>query len=171
MAKLPLITGASRLDVKAGLDGWTKLYSRKQYTSTYYQAENDDTDDEHMTLVGGDSGTTGEPIEDTAMHYQGEALGGLSFTPAYLHGFKGEVTAHYLSKFDPVYTREEDGRVDYHYGAERYSFFRLRLHYDLTDRVSLADDFYDFHDGFFASDRRGDLNWRYRNIARLTCRL
>jgi len=167
--KYPLIKGASRLDLKAGVDGWTRLYSRKQYTTSYSDADKEDeADDGRLGLNAAADGAA--PIEDYALHYQAQALAGVAFSPEFAHALNVETTAHYHSKFEPRYTREPSGNVDYVYGVERYAYYRIRLHYDLSDRVAVTNDFYHFHEGFFAENRKG-IERRYRNILRLSCRL
>jgi hypothetical protein len=96
-------------------------------------------------------------------------MSGVSLAPSVIHGFVGETTVHYHQRFDPRYT-SIDGNVSYQYAVERYSYLRLRLHYDITDRVSVTNDFYEFREGFFEASRPV-TEWRYRNIARLTCKM
>lgn len=184
LVKIPIIAGDARFDWKVSADGWTKFYSRKQYTNRA-SAPDDDGEHGHLYLSGGPEGrskaaaeggtTQAEPIEDYALHYQTELMTGPSFSPAALRALTVETTIHYHSRYEPIYERAtkgpDVGRVSVHYDAERYSYYRLRLHYDLTDRVAVTNDFYHFHEGFFAGGERGPEYYRFRNIARLSCRL
>jgi hypothetical protein len=173
-AKWPMALGSSILELKAGIDGWTRLYSQRQYTGNY----NDEFDDEDGGRFSLDesaksseaAGVKEEPIEDYAMHYQTQYMAGFAFKMGFFPDLSSEVTINHNSRFDPVYTRSEDGGVEYKYGADRYSFYRWRLQYEMSSRVSLINDFYHFHDGFFAGERSGS-DRRFRNIARITCRL
>lgn len=167
MAKLPLISGASRLELKGGVDAWTRLYSRRQYVrSKPFDDEQDDDLHGYSLAPEGDDA----PIEDFALHYEAQALSGVAFSPAQLKAFSAEATVHYQNRFDPRYKKTETGDVVYDYEPTRYSYYKLRLHYDLTDRIALTNDFYHFHGGFFAAQRSGE-DRRYRNIARISCKL
>jgi hypothetical protein len=169
----PLALGASTLELKTGLDAWTRLYSRRQYTGDFTDemAEDDGEDRLGLDPEGSDpDGAEGEPIEDYAMHYQTQYMAGFAFKPSFVPGLTSELTANHNSRFDPRYTRDEEGAVDYEYSASRYSYYRWRLQYEITPRVALINDFYHFHEGFFEGKRQGD-DRRFRNIARITCRL
>jgi hypothetical protein len=173
VARLPLDFEHARVELKTGVDGWTRLYSRRQYTTTT-PVPMDDPDDDHFSLTDEGAPTTvggGEPIEDYAMHYDLEGMTGFGVSPAFARGLLFEGTVHHHSRFEPRYYRDEaDQSVSYDYAVERYSFYRIRLRYDLTDRLSIANDFYHFHDGFFAENRKGE-DRRFRNVARVTCKL
>lgn len=151
-----------RIDLKFGLDGWTKMYSRKQYTGEYIVEDEGEGYGSALT-------TNEEEIEDTAMHYKLQGFAGMSFNTLALRDFLLEVTTHYQSDFKPIYERSEDS-VEYRYGATRFSFFKARLNWDLSPRVSFANDFYQYYDGLFDEKRQG-VERRFRNVARLTCKL
>ncbi len=151
-----------KIDLKFGMDGWTKMYSRKQYTGEYIV--DDEGDGRGSALTSNE-----EEIEDTAMHYKLQGFAGASFNLLAIKDVLLEVTSHYQSDFRPVYERIEDD-VEYHYGATRFSFFKARLNWDLNPRVSLANDFYQYYEGFF-DEKRAGIERRFRNVARLTCKL
>ena len=151
-----------KIDLKFGMDGWTKMYSRKQYTGEYIVEDEGDGHGAALT-------TNDEEIEDTAMHYKLQGFAGASFNMLALKDVLLEVTTHYQSDFRPVYERIEDD-VEYHYGATRFSFFKARLNWDLNPRVSLANDFYQYYEGLF-DEKRAGVERRFRNVARLTCKL
>ena len=161
-ARFRSVMNVPKIDLKFGLDGWTKMYSRKQYTGEYIV---DDEGDGHGSALTSNE----EEIEDTAMHYKLQGFGGASFGVAALRDVLLEVTTHYQSDFRPVYERIEDD-VEYHYGATRFSFLKARLNWDLSPRVSLANDFYQYYEGLF-DDKRAGIERRFRNVARLTCKL
>ncbi len=156
------VVQAPKIDLKVGLDGWTKMYSRKQYTGEYSV---DDEGDGHSAALT----TNEEEIEDTAMHYKLQGFAGGSISMAAVKDVMLEITTHYQSDFRPVYERIE-GDVEYHYGATRFSFMKARLNWDLSPRVSVANDFYQYYEGLF-DDKRAGIERRFRNVARLTCKL
>lgn len=161
-AKYPLMLGAEKLELKTGLDGWTRLYSQKQYTEAYtYVGE----DESRLALAQEDH----EMIEDTALHYRSQAMLGLGYTPSFWRASALETTLNYHSRFTPRYELTDTG-VDYNYAVERFSYYRVRLSIDITERVAVVNDFYQFHDAMFGDKRTGE-NRRFRNIARLTCKL
>lgn len=163
--KFPIAAGSSRIDLKTGADAWTRLYSRRQYVEdTTYVADEDEG------RLGLAAESDDEPIEDYAMHYRTQVLAGAAIEPGITKGFTTELTAHHHSRFDPKYTRDESGSIDYEYGATRYSYYRVRLRYEITERIAVTNDFYHFFDGAFQSKREGE-DRRFRNIARVTCKL
>lgn len=165
--KVPVPVGSTRVDFKGGFDGWTRLYSRRQYV----EGMSDEDDEGRFGLSTGAADTGDqEPIEDYAMHYRSQILAGAAIEPSMTKGFTGELTAHHHSRFDPRYVRDQEGTVDYEYGATRYSYYRIRLRYELTERLAITNDFYHFFDGAFQAKRDGD-DRRFRNIMRLSCKL
>jgi len=166
--KYPLRFGGLRVDMKLGLDGWTRLYSQPQYTDSYERQDLDEEEgDGRLGLAEGE--VDEEPIEDSALHYRTLATSGFAFALDSAPSFTTELTANYQSRFEPVYTRTEDG-TDHHYGADRYSYYKARINYAISDRLSFSNDFYHFFEGAFDAKRRGEER-RYRNMARITCRL
>ncbi len=167
--KLPVNYNGTKIELKLGGDGWTRLYSRRQYIEGESHRDEADDDDDRLALnTPSESGD--EPIEDYATHYQAQEFAGVVLSPAVARSFTAEATAHYHSRFTPIYTRSESGGTDYEYGVDRYSYARVRLKFDLTDRLALTNDFYAYHEGLFDGDRKGD-DRRYRNVLRMSCRL
>lgn len=171
-AKFRSVMQVPRVDLKVGFDGWTKMYSRKQYTKDYRTASFDEADEGHgnaLTNNDPNSSSDIEPIEDTALHYKLQGFVGASFGHSALRSMSIDLSTHYESDFTPVYERKEES-VDYHYGVNRFSFYKIRLNWDLTETLSFANDFYHYYDGLFDDKRRGEER-RFRNVARLTCKL
>lgn len=152
-----------RIDLKIGADGWTKLYSRKQYTGI--NAMDEDEDGHGAALTGAEN----EEIEDTAMHYKLQSFAGMAFNVSSFRTVDFELTTHYQSDFQPVYEKTEDS-IDYHYGVSRFSFVKARLNWDITPRVSFANDFYTYYEGLMDEKRSGNER-RIRNVARITSKM
>ncbi len=77
----------------------------------------------------------------------------------------------YQSVFRPIYDeREIVKRPSYHYGALRSSYYTLAFAYQISDKISIIDDFYHLHQGFFAQKNYG-LKRRYFNTLRVVCQL
>jgi hypothetical protein len=169
VVKAPFQAGATKITAKAGLDAWTKLYSRKQYTRGYDDGRTVE-DEGRLGLVDTrpDTAETGE-IEDSALHYDGQTLAGVVVHPGFLPDLKAEWTGHYHSSYRPRYTQYDSG-TEHTYRVERYSYYRLRLEYELTPRVSVANELYHYYDGFYAGGSSGE-DRRFRNVARLACKL
>lgn len=170
--KAPMHLGSTKLEPQLGFDGWTRLYSRKQYTSEYTE-HRDGFDEGRLGLkengeANQDANHQGE-IEDSALHYDQQVMLGFAVTPGILPQSQIELSGNHHSKFAPRYDAYASG-ADYTYGVDRYSYVRFRISYDINERLSLANDFYDFKAGLFAEERKGE-DRRYRNIARITCRL
>lgn len=166
--KFPVVSSGTRIEFKAGVDGWTRLYSRKQYVEG--EQILDDEDEPSRFGLNAPAGEDQEPIEDRAMHYQGQGLAGIGLSPAFARSFNAETTGHYHSRWTPRYSYNDRGGTDYEYGVDRYSYYRVRLKLDLNERLALTNDFYHFHQGLFEAERKGEER-RYRNILRLSCRL
>jgi len=162
-AKFKSVMQVPRIDLIFGLDGWTKMYSRKQYTGEYRVS--DEGEGHGAALVA----TNNEEIEDSAMHYKLQGFAGASFNTAALRDILLELTTHYQTDFRPIYERSDEG-VDYRYNATRFSFFKARLTWDLSSRVSFVNDFYQYYDGLFDHKRQG-VERRFRNVARITTKL
>jgi hypothetical protein len=162
--KYPFMAFNSEWKLKMGIDGWTKMYSRRQY------ADSNEDDIHHQDGFSVTSTEEDEPIEDFANHYELLSLVGIQLKPSYVPGLTTETTINYTRKFEPEYDRLENGNVNYHYAVEDRSYYRVRAKYKITDRVSFINDLYHFHGGFFESKRDGE-NRRFRNIARISCRL
>lgn len=157
--------GASRFTLTGGVDGWTKMYSRAQATDDYKTDENDSR--LGLEPIGDD-----EPkeIEDYAQHYFTQALVGIKWDRLLSGDIETSLAASYRSDYEPFY-EVQDGATDYKYKADRYSFYKWRMKIRISERLSFINDFYHFHDGLFAAKRRGEDNRRFRNIARIQCKL
>jgi hypothetical protein len=166
--KFPVNYNGTKIEFKLGADGWTRLYSRKQYVEGENYRYEEEEDDNRLALSTPTEDD--EPIEDYATHYQAQEFAGFVLSPAIARSFTTEATAHYHSRFTPVYTKVENGGTDYEYAVDRYSYARLRMKLELTTRLALTNDFYGYHEGFFAGDRKGQER-RYRNVLRMSCRL
>lgn len=165
--KAPVEANGTRLTFKAGFETWTKLYSRRQYTDIYDDAGTEE-DEGRLSLAAGESDA--EPIEDFAPHYDSQALVGLQVVPTtMLSGLKADIAGHHHSSFRPRYTKYESS-VDYTYAVDRYSFYSIKLEYELSSRVAVVNELYAYYDGLFQEQRSGDER-RFRNVARLTCKL
>lgn len=170
-AKLPLAGWGAKWELKAGGDTWTKVFSQRQYTDTYRESDRDYDESEHGVFSLTD-GSAQEPIEDTAMHYRLVGSAGITAAANALPTLVTEFSGNHYTKFDPRYTREvAGGSVDYKYGAERISYYRWRLQYQVSDRWSITNDFYEFYEGFFEARRVGIVDRRFRNVARVSCKL
>lgn len=166
-AKFPFQALSSRFEVKGGLDGWTRMFSRRQFTSEYFVPQDDEVDDGGPFAL---APTDSDPIEDYALHYRAQAMSGFSWSPLAFKEFSTEATLHMQSQFDPRYTRDDEGDVDYKYGVYRYSYYRARLRYEISERLAVTNDFYHFFEGAFQAKREGE-DRRFRNILRLSCKL
>lgn len=163
MAKYGFNTGGSKITFKVGADGWTKNYSRRQYTTV----RPDEDDRERLGLAPNDTGE--QEIEDYAQHYGTEAMGGIGFWTSALPALSADLGAFSTTKYTPEYELGEDS-VSYTYAKERTSHYRMRLQYQWSSRISVVNDFYRFYDGEFGRLATGEQR-RFRNIARITCKL
>ncbi len=170
LIRMPIAGAGARWEPKLGGDLWTRLFSRRQYTGDYRQdGQGYDEDEEgHLSLT---DGTVQEPIEDTALHYRSLVTTGVTMSPLALPELATELTANHFSKFEPRYTLDDEQRVTQDYAAERYSYVRWRLQFQLSERWSMTNEFYAFYDDAFQGKRTGPVDRRYRNVARVTCRM
>jgi len=163
LLKYPLAAGSGKLVFKTGVDAWTKMYSRRQYTTV----KPDEDDRDRLGLAPDESGE--QEIEDYAQHYATEGMIGLGLWNANIPDLSADIGAFYETRFTPVYEKGEDS-TDYHYDADRSSHFRFRLQYQWSPRITLVNDLFRFHEGRFGKLAEGE-DRRFRNIARITCRL
>ncbi len=162
--KAPFLTALGDIEGVFGVDGWTKFYGNKQYLE-----EDEDSQERYRYGLTGEAQFE-EPIEDYANRYYGLQMTGVKFKPNFLARTEIGTNAYYETLFYPVYETSGENVRSYHYGVERTSFYRLRLKYSVSEKVSLINDFYQFFDDFFASKRTGD-DRRIRNVARVIVRL
>lgn len=165
--KYPITAAGYQWQPKTGLDLWTRLYSRPQYT-TEYDLDGESPGDRDQFALD-DSGDA-KPIEAYAPTYNGLYFVGLAVDPTSGKGAHAELSGYYKSVFHARYVVDDDETVSHEYGADRYSYYRLRLKYDLSDDLAILNDFYHFHEGAFEAKRREPMR-RFRNIARVTLRL
>lgn len=169
----PAVAGGWELAAKAGVDVWTRLYSKTQYRG---QAEDQEERDERFALQNPERNSNEEPeprVEDTAQRYYSQYMLGAAVSPWFLPQFEFEPGVFYDVYLVPEYADPAPGEEysrDYTYVSERNSFYRLRASLILSERTRLINDFYHYHEGFFASRRRGDAR-RFRNVARISYRL
>lgn len=143
------------------VDTWTKLYSRRRFIDK--EDREGDRDREFFLQRSED----GEPVEDSHHPMYLQAMAGVSYSPSFLRSFTLEPLAYYQSFFQPKYFRDAEGNVDYRYGAERTSFYRIRAQYRMSESVLLINDFYHYYDGLFSRQAANPEERRFRNIARL----
>jgi len=167
---LPYEINGSSLKMKAGFDFWTELFSRKQKRDDedrdHFALDDDEQDDESQSDTG----------EDSALRLFSQYMVGMVISPAWSRATELEASIYYDSDFIPEYSDAEAGsddeaeQRDYRYKADRDSHYRIRLQYELSERLAFINDFYHFHEGFFAKKVYDD-DRRYRNIARLSYKL
>lgn len=162
----------TRFSFRFGADGWTKFYSRRQYFETTADGERIRPDvvreeNPRWSLARGTDER--DEIEDSALHYAGNAFVTIGAAPNWFPGVSGEIGAWYDSRFSPVYKVAEDG-TSLRYVADRFSHYRLRAQYNLSERATIVNDFFHYHEGLFAAQQTGE-NRRYRNVLRVTWRL
>lgn len=169
----PMTSESGVFTPKAGLDGWTMLYSRQQ-SATVSPRETD-----HYSLDGSDEhggAPNGGQVEDYAQEYHTEVMAGFSFQPAFSKAVSAEFNGYYDTAYVPRYQEIIDDRtgetsVGYVYGAERTSRYRVRLAYAVTDRLTVINDFYHYHEGFFSTKVRDDDQPRMTNLVRVNYKL
>lgn len=140
-----VLTGRWRLDMH------TRLYSRKQYVEVRDLEEQDHQVEVVDPVLFAKPGLNLEWVPTSA--------------PSWF--FQASAALHWDSQ--PTY-QWGLGRAKAKYKIRRSSHWRLRVRHDIGERLTLINDFYTFHEGFFAEDRMGDRK-RHRNILRLICKL
>ena len=137
---------------KVGSDLLTRLYSRKQ-----------------TVQIDGIKDQDGNEVEDYIPRIGSKQFLGLQFAAQDVPGLKLMGHIYFESRFYPNYHQKEYGTY-YHYKVSRFSFYKLRLYLQLNKRLSLINDFYHFHNGFFAKNRF-EHEKRFRNVMRISCLL
>ena len=87
-----------------------------------------------------------------------------------LNGFKIEQSIFYRNYYFPHYYFSNELGLNYTYKSDRASFYKLRIHYQINNRLIFAYDFFDYKNNFFKSNRKGKEK-RYKNIFRVSCML
>ncbi|NRA46056.1 MAG: hypothetical protein HRU09_13980 [Oligoflexales bacterium] len=147
---LEFASSMARWEAYLATDLSSRLYSRTQYAT-------------FSDKRSGELGT----IEDHVPRLGSvQALGGY-LSPNALPKLKIGGSIHFRSYFLPYYFQTNDLGVQNRYLADRASYYKLRLQFQLNDRLTLINDFMHFHQGFFASKRRGKEK-RYKNIFRVS---
>ena len=148
--------------VRGGFDMWTFAYSRVQYVDESEHAQESD----QFFLQ---SANKGEQHEATASTLFSQVFVGFSFIPGFSRDVLLDGMIAYNSEFFPKYFYTQQ-KVDYRYGALRDSYYKIKFQYAITDKVSFVNDFFHFHNGFFEAKKRIE-DHRFRNIAKITCKL
>lgn len=167
---LPVSLARSRLSWKAGVDVWTKLYSKPQYRG---HNENEIREDDHFAAAPEEStneagNADSQRRQDPALRYYSLYMLGVAIEPSFLNQLNFEASLFYDNRFVPNYVSEDSD--EYRYKPVRSSYYRLRAKFVITERTSVINDFYHFHEGFFEAKRRDDHR-RFRNIARISYQL
>ena len=152
VAMYPISNDYGLTKLSAGVDFWTFLYSRRQYIES----------DEDMQPISLD--------EAEASPLQVRYMAGFEFKPNYLKELKVKGMVYLADDHLPSYF-EEEGRMVYRYKKDRFSFYRIQASFQISEKVSISNDFYHFHEGFFEARRNSNEKKTYRNIARIKCLL
>lgn len=92
----------------------------------------------------------------------------VSFKPWFEHRLLTKLSLYYESRyasqsfFDPDTSSKKST-----YAVTRNASYRFRIRFSLSERVSLINDFYHYHRGFFEGRQKGDSK-RFQNTLRLT---
>lgn len=153
-----------RIFMRVGADAWTRMYSKPLYIR-----ESDGSRD--LGLVSEGSPAVETPFEDRAMRYVHQETVAVGYSPSFFPKLDAEIAGYSESRFLPVYRfNGQSGSWDYTYRAERVSFTRFRLAFDVTPSTSISNELYYLRNGFFAEDRINQER-RFRNIVRLAFKL
>lgn len=103
-------------------------------------------------------------IRDSVPRYHSvnQLSGGIKFS----NPLEIDLAAYYDSLFAPQYFWNED-HLAYHYVVDRVSRYRLRLKYELSDQISIINDFSTYYRDFFGSQLREEEP-TYKNLLRLS---
>ncbi len=155
------LSSAQWLGIFGGADIWTKVYSRKQYLF-----EDGESDNESFSLVRNNQG---EVIEDDRQHLFSEVHAGFGHVPNWLPSLSLDLAAFLKRDFEPQYSRDENEEVANPTIIENTSYLRFRLNYKLSKSVELANEFFNYHRGFFES-KTPESERRLRNFAKISYR-
>ena len=164
VAKLEFPISGGKLAFRAGVDAWTRMYSKPLYV------DDRDRQNHGLSLVSVDEDPVDKPFEDRALRYTHQESLGLGWTPGFSTKLQGDISSYIESRYIPKYFRDDSGSWDYEYKVEKVSFYRLRVTYDFSPTVALNEEIYYFMNGFFRENRVNDQR-RYRNILRLAVKL
>lgn len=135
---------------RLGFDVWTSYYSQRQFTKT--SAPGPEVE-----------------IEDDAPKLTSKQFLTLGYQSSYLKDVLVEGSIYYDSKFYPVYVIADE-KTNTSYKHDRFSFYKIRFQYDVTNAFSVVNDFYHFNEEFFVSNVHNGER-RYRNVFRIICKL
>ena len=141
-----------------GVEGYTKMYSRRQYINE--KDEFDSSDKYFLTAY-----ENGEAKEDTILPFYSKVKMGVEISPIWKDQVFLETSATIFQAQKPKYKYEGE-QVQYSYSREINSYFKFRIKLIPMERFSLANDFYAYHGGLFEKRMYGDLP-RYRNMLHL----
>lgn len=143
------------LDLFAGFDIWSRLYSRDQ------SVEPDQVADEDLGLF-----LESEPlIEDKADIY-GAIMAGISIYPAYLRRASLSLKAYLVNRQVPHYERKND-LWESRYRVLKSSYYQVKAKYALSEDWVIANESYFFYSDYFG-EKVDRIGRRLRNIIRLT---
>lgn len=146
-------------------DMWSSFFSRRQFVAN---GDLSREEDKQFFLTRTDEG---EPVEAAAPPFQNEYSAGLGIYPLIFRAMVLEAVVVSTHKHVPVYYVAEDSSVSYKYRTERRSHYRIGLIYQVSKSLSLSNDFYHYHEGFFEERTAGTDDGRFRNTFKVTCRL
>jgi len=134
---------------KGGIDIYTYMYSKPVYKEIQTSDGPVLTDEEdHKPMIG-------------SRQYLSA-----SYLPSATRRLKFRTTLYFHSHYYPVYRQKNDRLTD-NYSVRRFSGYRIRASISLTRRMTLINDFYHYHSGFFSAKRSGPEK-RFKNILRIT---
>ena len=162
VGKYPINYNDSSIEFKIGADLATKMYDRPQYISP---------EEGYSQVYAGLNlkGTDEELIEDHAQRIYTQLFASVEISPSYLKDAALETGVFFDRRFIPRYSVENE-KLTYDYEPQQTSHYRIRLSYDVTNRISIINDFYHYFDGSFDNEANND-DRRYRNILRFSTSL
>lgn len=146
----PISIGSiGHFELKGGLDLHTFMYSQA-FKEQAGSIESDDHKDSEKPLISS------------------RQFISASFSPWFSPRLLIKTSMYYESRFASqafFAPRESSNKTTY--GVDRNASYRVRARFTLSERVSLINDFYHFHRGFFEGRQKGGSK-RFRNTLRLT---
>ena len=108
--------------------------------------------------------------EDYVLRYAIKPYFGFESRSASVNEVLFGIQGYYLERYFPFYTKDSGGSLKYTYRNVKSSFYRFRLRWDISRKVSIMNDFYQYFDGFFAGKREFP-NKQYQNVFRLISKI
>ncbi len=146
------------VDLKAGIDVWTRLYSRDQTVTEAQMAPQD-----RATLL-----EEGPIIEDKSTLF-GAIMMGITVYPAYLRRASIAVTGYLVNRQTPFYQIVDDD-LGSQYKVMKSSFYLVKGKYALNGSWVLSNESYIFYRDYFR-EKVDKIGRSFRNIVRLTYHL